>query len=109
MLRGRLTGAVWKAQTCKALQRFTETHSVSAYLFVQPVWVLDSGHRVGNPLHGSWNGDDLLNSAAQPLLVVGPVHNAPHIRSIIRAVPCNQQLGFSKKQSRQQCPVTAVQ
>ena len=62
------------------------SYTAAKYLFVQPVWVFDPGDWVRDPLHGSWDGDDLLNGAAQSLSVVSPVHNAPHIRSIIRAL-----------------------
>jgi len=55
---------------------------------MQPVRVLDPGHRVGDSLHGSWDGDDLLNGTAQALLVVGPVHQLPHIWRILCMPAC---------------------
>lgn len=50
------------------------------YLLAQPVRVLDAGHRVAKPLHGGWDGDDLLDGAAQALPVVVPIHQRSHIR-----------------------------
>ena len=53
----------------------TPTHHPSpkpvSYLFVQPVGVLHARHRVGQALHGGGDGDDLLDSGAQPLSAPG--------------------------------------
>ena len=55
---------------------------------MQPVRVLDPRDWVGDALHGSGDGDNLLDGTAQALFVVGPVHQLPHIGSFFCIPPC---------------------
>ena len=61
---------------------------------VQPVWVLNAGHRVGHTLHGGRDGDDLLDGAAQPFPVVVPIYDAPHIWHLV-CWACNNRAPLS--------------
>ena len=60
---------------------------------MQPVRVLDPRNRVGDALHGSRDGDDLLYGAAQALSIVGPVNQFPHIWCI-RCIPACMRTSF---------------
>ena len=62
--------------------------SECVHLFVQPVRVLNPGDWVGDALHGSWDGNDLLYGTPQTFLIVGPIHQLPHVGSFFCIPPC---------------------